>query len=205
MAARTSRRARHLGDAGRERRPEHGLVRDHGSNLRDRVFRAVHGDVSPNPRNFRMPVNFPVFDAWQGSLEGRNPTAADPNSATSIFRFWAEVRKVGAENRRKSAHGNFGGLGLHPRTADLRLRAAAGRGRRARLNVEDLDFGRPGFLIITIRKSKTDQGGAGQFVAVPRIDNGPCAVAALEAWLKMPNAPKRSKFCRAIFPSVKNV
>lgn len=37
--------------------------------------------------------------------------------------------------------------------------------------------------IITIRKSKTDQGGAGQFVAVPRLEHGPCAVAAVEAWL----------------------
>jgi aspartyl aminopeptidase len=38
-------------------------------------------------------------------------------------------------------------------------------------------------VILTIRMSKTDQAGAGQFVAVPRIDNGPCAVTALEAWL----------------------
>jgi integrase len=62
-----------------------------------------------------------------------------------------------------------------------------GSGRRraeiAGLNVEDLDFSRSGFVILTIRTSKTDQGGAGQFVPVPRIDNGPCAVAALEAWL----------------------
>jgi cobalamin-dependent methionine synthase I len=67
------------------------------------------------------------------------------------------------------------------------LTFASGRRRAeiAGLNVEDLDFGRPGFLIVTIRKSKTDQGGAGQFVAVPRIDNGPCAVAAVEAWLSI--------------------
>jgi integrase len=71
--------------------------------------------------------------------------------------------------------------------AILLLTFASGRRRAeiAALNVEDLDFGRPGFLIVTIRKSKTDQGGAGQFVAVPRIDNGPCAVAALEAWLSI--------------------
>jgi hypothetical protein len=43
------------------------------------------------------------------------------------------------------------------------LTFASGRRRAeiAGLNVEDLDFGRPGFLIVTIRKSKTDQGGAG--------------------------------------------
>jgi integrase len=69
--------------------------------------------------------------------------------------------------------------------AILLLTFASGRRRAeiAALNVEDVDFGRPGFLIITIRKSKTDQGGAGQFVAVPRLENGPCAVAAVEAWL----------------------
>jgi aspartyl aminopeptidase len=38
-------------------------------------------------------------------------------------------------------------------------------------------------VIVTIRKSKTDQGGAGQFVAVPRLEHGPCAVTAVEAWL----------------------
>jgi site-specific recombinase XerC len=65
------------------------------------------------------------------------------------------------------------------------LTFASGRRRAeiAGLNIEDLDFSRPGFLIVTIRKSKTDQGGAGQFVAVPRLEHGPCAVAALEAWL----------------------
>jgi integrase len=65
------------------------------------------------------------------------------------------------------------------------LTFASGRRRAeiAALNIEDLDFGRPGFLIVTIRKSKTDQSGAGQFVAVPRLEHGPCAVAALEAWL----------------------
>jgi integrase len=72
--------------------------------------------------------------------------------------------------------------------AILLLTFASGRRRAeiAGLNIEDLDFGRPGFLIVTIRKSKTDQGGAGQFVAVPRrLEHGPCAVAAVEAWLSI--------------------
>jgi integrase len=69
--------------------------------------------------------------------------------------------------------------------AILLLTFASGRRRAeiAGLNFEDMDFGRPGFLIVTIRKSKTDQRGAGQFVAVPRLETGPCAVAAIEAWL----------------------
>jgi hypothetical protein len=43
------------------------------------------------------------------------------------------------------------------------LTFASGRWRAeiAALDVEDLDFSRPGFLLVTIRKSKTNQGGAG--------------------------------------------
>src|SRR5450755_2649079 len=80
--------------------------------------------------------------------------------------------------------------------AILLLTFASGRRRAeiAGLNIEDLDFGRPGFLIITIRKSKTDQGGAGQFVAVPRLEHGPCAIAALEAWLAIREQKKGPLF-----------
>ncbi len=76
------------------------------------------------------------------------------------------------------------------------LTFASGRRRAeiAGLNIKDLDFGRPGFLIITIRKSKTDQGGAGQFVAVPRLERGPCAVAAVEAWLNIREKKKGALF-----------
>jgi integrase len=76
------------------------------------------------------------------------------------------------------------------------LTFASGRRRAeiAGLNIEDLDFGRSGFLIVTIRKSKTDQGGAGQFVAVPRLEHGPCAVAALEAWLAVIERKKGALF-----------
>jgi integrase len=77
------------------------------------------------------------------------------------------------------------------------LTFASGRRRAeiAGLYVEDLDFGRRGFLIVTIRKSKTDQGGAGQFVAVPRLEHGPCAVAAVEAWLAIRAQKKGPLFC----------
>jgi integrase len=76
------------------------------------------------------------------------------------------------------------------------LTFASGRRRAeiAGLNVEDLDFSRPGFLIVTIRKSKTDQSGAGQFVAVPRLERAPCAVAAVEAWLAIREQKKGPLF-----------
>src|SRR5450755_2496946 len=80
--------------------------------------------------------------------------------------------------------------------AILLLTFASGRRRAeiAGLNIEDLDFGRSGFLIVTIRKIKTDQGGAGQFVAVPRLENGPCPVAANEAWLAIGEQKKGPLF-----------
>jgi integrase len=82
------------------------------------------------------------------------------------------------------------------------LTFASGRRRAeiAGLDVEDLDFGRPGFLIVTIRKSKTDQGGAGQFVAVPRLEHGPCAVAAVEAWLAIYHQKKKGALFVAFSP-----
>lgn len=63
--------------------------------------------------------------------------------------------------------------------------AARRRSSTAALNIEDLDFSRPGFLIVTSRRGKTDQGGEGEFVAIPRLETGPCAVAAVEAWLEI--------------------
>jgi len=87
-------------------------------------------------------------------------------------------------------------LAIRDRAIVLLLTFASGHRRAeiAGLNIEDLDFGRPGFLIVTIRKSKTDQGGAGQFVAVPRLESGPCAVAALEAWLAIREKKKGALF-----------
>ena len=66
------------------------------------------------------------------------------------------------------------------------LLAFACAGRRseiAALNVDDLRFERTG-LVVTIRRSKTDQAGAGREIGVPLIANeGLCAVRAVKAWL----------------------
>jgi hypothetical protein len=48
-------------------------------------------------------------------------------------------------------------------------------------------------VVLTIR-SKTHRGAAGRFVPVPRLDNGPCAVAALDAWLAIPEQKKGPLF-----------
>jgi integrase len=60
---------------------------------------------------------------------------------------------------------------------------ACRRSEIAALNVEDLRFDRTG-LVVTIRKSKTDQTGAGREIGVPRIaDRELCATTAVSAWI----------------------
>lgn len=62
---------------------------------------------------------------------------------------------------------------------------AARRSELAALNVEDLAYNAKG-LIITIRRSKTDQSGAGQEIGVPMVArNELCAVRAVAAWMEV--------------------
>jgi integrase len=66
------------------------------------------------------------------------------------------------------------------------LLAFAMAGRRsevAALNVEDIDFRSTG-LVVTLRKSKTDQEGQGRQVGVPHLPHeGLCPVRAVEGWI----------------------
>jgi len=66
------------------------------------------------------------------------------------------------------------------------LLAFALAGRRsevAALNVEDIEFRSTG-LVVTLRKSKTDQEGQGREVGVPRLPHeGLCPVRAVEEWI----------------------
>lgn len=65
----------------------------------------------------------------------------------------------------------------------LGLYAALRRSEIAALDVDDLAFDERG-VIVTIRRSKTDQEGAGVAIDVPRLPNpGLCAVRALRTWL----------------------
>jgi integrase len=51
------------------------------------------------------------------------------------------------------------------------------------LTVSDLEFTDAG-LVLSIRRSKTDQEGAGRQVGLPYGSNGTCPVIALQAWLQ---------------------
>lgn len=69
----------------------------------------------------------------------------------------------------------------------LLLLGFAGAFRRSELvalQVEDLQLRREG-LVVTIRRSKTDQEGAGVQLGIPKgRDRGLCPVRAVDAWLK---------------------
>jgi integrase len=76
-------------------------------------------------------------------------------------------------------------LGIRDRA--LLLIGFAGGFRRSELvalNVEDLEFKREG-LVVTIRKSKTDQEGIGRKIGIPYGSNcDTCPVRSLQLWLE---------------------
>jgi integrase len=65
----------------------------------------------------------------------------------------------------------------------LAFACASRRSELAALDVADLRFDRRG-LVVTVRRSKTDQLGVGREIGVPAIGNaGLCAVRAVREWL----------------------
>ncbi len=100
-----------------------------------------------------------------------------------------ELRKMLACCDQRSHNGFFRGVAT--RDAALLAIGFAGALRRSeicQLNVEDVDFidqsGEDNGLFLTIRKSKTDQTGKGQRIAIP-AGKGLNAVARLRRWLAL--------------------
>ena len=97
----------------------------------------------------------------------------------------------------KACPKNLSGL----RDTALFLLSFAGAFRRSEssgLTVEDLKFCREG-VVCTLRRSKTDQEGAGREVGIPYAkDKSICPVLALKAWLKR----QRSKPVRSSVASI---
>jgi integrase len=75
--------------------------------------------------------------------------------------------------------------GLHDRALLLlAFSCASRRSEVAALDAEDLRFEQAG-LVVTIRRSKTDQAGEGREIGVPRLPNSAlCPVRAIQAWMK---------------------
>jgi site-specific recombinase XerD len=114
-------------------------------------------------------------------------------------------RTIGAAPVRKRAATNDVILAMVPRGDSLRelrnrailLLGFAGAFRRSELvalNVEDLEETREGMLV-TIRRSKTDQEGIGRKVAIPRGEVA-CPVAAVKAWLEVAGITEGAVFRR---------
>lgn len=66
--------------------------------------------------------------------------------------------------------------------------SALRRSELVSLDVEDLDISENG-IILTVRKSKTDQEGSGSKIGIPRSNDANCPVATVERWLA-----RRSKY-----------
>lgn len=65
----------------------------------------------------------------------------------------------------------------------LGFAAAMRRSEIAALDVADLEFSKRG-LLVTVRRSKTDQTGEGQEIGIPFVPNaGLCAATAVRTWL----------------------
>ena len=80
---------------------------------------------------------------------------------------------------------------------------AARRSEIAALNVEDLAYNAKG-LVVTIRRSKTDQSGAGQEIGVPMVAKDElCAVRAVAAWMEVSGIRSGALF-RSFGPGGKN-
>jgi site-specific recombinase XerD len=116
-------------------------------------------------------------------------------------------RTIGAAPVRKKAATADIVIAMAPTAAtlrDLRNRAIillgfAGAFRRSELvalNVEDLEQAPEGMLV-TLRRSKTDQEGLGRRVAIPRGEVA-CPVAALRAWLDAAGITEGAIFRRIV-------
>ena len=120
-----------------------------------------------------------------------------PTKSAAVRAVWAGVRRergtaqggkapaVTVDIRAMVAALPEGLLGIRDRT--LLLVGFAGAFRRSELvglDVEDVAFTREG-LVVTIRRSKTDQEGQGQKVGIPYGSHpSTCPVRALQAWLE---------------------
>ena len=132
----------------------------------------------------------------------------EPPTKNYAFReIWSSVRKqIGTAQKGKepvrtddlramvnTLQGSL--LGIRDRA--LLLMAFAGAFRRSEvvsLNIEDVEFTRDG-LIINLRKSKTDQEGAGRRVGIPfGSHRETCPVRSLQDWIEASNVESGALF-----------
>jgi integrase len=129
-----------------------------------------------------------------------------PTASRAVRDTIAGIRRtIGAAPVRKKAATSDLVIGMAAESGSLRalrnraiiLLGFAGAFRRSELvalNIEDLEEVPEGVLV-TIRRSKTDQEGVGRKVAIPRGEIA-CPVAALKAWLEAAGIAAGALFVR---------
>lgn len=94
-----------------------------------------------------------------------------------------QVKPVLPNEIQRMVSGLMGTKGVRDRA--LMLVGFAGAFRRSELvslRVEDVEFVRKGMLV-SLRRGKTDQAGAGRVIAIPNVNGKLCPVKALKVWL----------------------
>lgn len=145
-----------------------------------------------------------------GIAEKHRETGLDSPTAHEVVRRIVRgiARTHGASQTRKAAAtlDHLRAMLLEVRGDDLKAKrdraivllgfsAALRRSELAALRVEDLRFEKRG-LIVTIRRSKTDQEAKGVEIAVPFVANRSlCAVRAVKAWLEASGFTAGPLFC----------
>lgn len=106
------------------------------------------------------------------------------NIARTIHRVQTEKRALELDDLKAAVDGLPPGLvGLRDRAVLLLgWSIAQRRADIAALDVSDLEW-TPEGMLVTVRRSKTDQEGRGHRIPVERVGGRWCPVAALEAWL----------------------
>lgn len=134
------------------------------------------------------------------NLAHRTADCSSPTTAAPVREAWKGIqRKHGTAQEGKAAVltpdlktmlGTFDrNTLLGKRDAALLLVGFAGAFRRSELvglNREDVAFSLEG-VTVTLRRSKTDQEGEGQKVAIPHGQPATCPVRALQAWISAAN------------------
>ncbi len=128
----------------------------------------------------------------------RDVGLADPAAVPEVRTVWEGIRRThGTAQRRarpltapdvQEVHAAIADDTLHGRRNRAMLllgfAAALRRSELVALDVADLTFLRSRGVVVTVRRSKTDQTGAGAEVAVPYgATTDTCPVGALRAWL----------------------
>jgi integrase len=163
--------------------------------LPDAVVSYVCDSLAPNSRKAYL-SDLAEFERWGGSIPASVETVAaylaaraDALAVATLVRHLASISKAhearGLLNPTRSELVRATLRGINVRDRALLLIGFAGALRRSELvalDVGDVEHVHQG-MVITLRRSKTDQDGHGRKIGIPYGRRRWCPVAAFEAWL----------------------